>query len=51
MSNEPSYICDSCGEEIVIPVDLSAGKAYLTDGCTARQGTCYASLSDSANHC
>jgi hypothetical protein len=25
MNEEASYICDSCGEEIVIPVDLSAG--------------------------
>jgi hypothetical protein len=25
MQNEASYICDSCGEEIVIPLDLSAG--------------------------
>ncbi len=25
MQEEVSYICDSCGEEIVIPVDFSAG--------------------------
>jgi hypothetical protein len=27
------YICDSCGEEIVIPVDLSAGESqeYVED--------------------
>ncbi|MEK6249382.1 MAG: CPXCG motif-containing cysteine-rich protein [Planctomycetales bacterium] len=25
MQDEASYICDSCGEEIVIPLDLSAG--------------------------
>lgn len=25
MRDEISYICDSCGEEIVIPLDLSAG--------------------------
>jgi hypothetical protein len=30
---EVSYICDSCGEEIVIPVDLSAGESqeYVED--------------------
>src|SRR5262245_33980522 len=25
MNDEASYVCDSCGEEIVIPVDASAG--------------------------
>ena len=25
MKDEASYICDSCGEEIVVPIDLSAG--------------------------
>ena len=25
MQDEASYICDVCGEEIVIPVDLSVG--------------------------
>ena len=25
MEEEATYICDSCGEEIVVPVDLSAG--------------------------
>jgi hypothetical protein len=25
MQDEASYICDACGEEIVIPVDLSMG--------------------------
>ena len=31
--NEASYICDSCGEEIVVPVDLSAGgnQTYVED--------------------
>jgi hypothetical protein len=30
---EASYICDACGEEIVIPVDLSAGgsQEYVED--------------------
>ena len=30
---EASYICDSCGEEIVIPIDQSAGTAqeYVED--------------------
>ena len=27
MQEEASYICDACGEEIVIPLDLSAGSA------------------------
>jgi hypothetical protein len=33
MEDEASYICDSCGEEIVVPVDLSAGTAqqYVED--------------------
>lgn len=33
MQNEASYICDSCGEEIVIPLDLSAGEnqEYVED--------------------
>lgn len=32
-SDEASYICDSCGEEIVIPLDLSAGscQSYVED--------------------
>lgn len=25
MQNETSYICGSCGEEVVIPVDVSEG--------------------------
>lgn len=30
---EATYICDSCGEEIVVPVDISAGshQAYVED--------------------
>jgi hypothetical protein len=30
---EASYACDACGEEIVIPLDLSAGKSqeYVED--------------------
>lgn len=33
MSPEASYICGECGEEIVIPVDLSAGPSqqYVED--------------------
>lgn len=33
MQPEASYICDSCGEEIEIPVDLSAGahQTYVED--------------------
>jgi len=25
MKDEASYVCDSCGEEIVLPIDMSAG--------------------------
>ena len=25
MQEEASYICDNCGEEIVVPIDLSEG--------------------------
>lgn len=30
---EATYICDSCGEEIVVPVDMSAGhrQSYVED--------------------
>jgi hypothetical protein len=33
MEDEASYICDSCGEEIVVPLDLSAGERqeYVED--------------------
>ena len=33
MQDEASYICDSCGQEIVIPVDPSAGASqeYVED--------------------
>ncbi len=33
MQSEASYICDACGEEIVIPVDISAGsqQQYVED--------------------
>ncbi|MCA9218090.1 MAG: CPXCG motif-containing cysteine-rich protein [Planctomycetales bacterium] len=33
MDDEASYICESCGEEIVIPIDLSAGsrQVYVED--------------------
>lgn len=34
MQDEASYICDSCGEEIVIPVDPSAGiEQEFTEDC------------------
>jgi len=25
MKDEAGYVCDSCGEEVVMPIDLSAG--------------------------
>jgi hypothetical protein len=33
MTDEASYLCDSCGEEIVFPIDLSAGseQEYVED--------------------
>jgi hypothetical protein len=33
VKDEASYFCDSCGEEIVVPVDLSAGdeQTYVED--------------------
>ena len=33
MQDEASYTCDACGEEIVIPIDLSAGQSqeYVED--------------------
>lgn len=34
MQEEASYICDSCGEEIVVPVDLTAGETQeYTEDC------------------
>jgi hypothetical protein len=33
MKDEAKYQCDSCGEEIVVPIDLSAGSSqkYVED--------------------
>lgn len=33
MTSEASYVCNACGEEIVIPIDLSAGASqqYVED--------------------
>ena len=33
MQEEASYICDACGEEIVIPIDVSQGaeQEYVED--------------------
>ena len=33
MQDESSYICDACGEEIVVPIDLSQGSSqqYVED--------------------
>jgi len=33
MQDEASYTCDSCGEEIVVPIDASAGEdqEYVED--------------------
>jgi hypothetical protein len=33
MNDEATYVCDSCGEEIVVPIDVSAGSSqeYVED--------------------
>lgn len=33
MHDEASYVCDSCGEEIIIPIDRTAGlhQEYVED--------------------
>ena len=33
MADESSYTCESCGEQIVVPIDLSAGslQEYVED--------------------
>ncbi len=33
LTEDASYVCDSCGEEVEIPVDLSAGESqeYIED--------------------
>lgn len=33
LDDQGSYVCDSCGEEIVIPIDVSAGshQRYVED--------------------
>jgi hypothetical protein len=33
LETEATYVCDSCGEEIVVPVDISAGahQDYVED--------------------
>jgi hypothetical protein len=34
MQDESAYVCDSCGEEIVIPLDLSVGaEQEYTEDC------------------
>ena len=38
MRDEASYVCDSCGEDIVVPIDYSGGsrQSYVEDchvGC------------------
>ena len=34
MKDEGSYVCDSCGKEMVLPIDLSAGSAKeCIEGC------------------
>lgn len=34
MRDKASYVCDSCGEEIVVPIDVSAGtEEQYAEGC------------------
>lgn len=34
MQNEATYVCPACGEEIVVPVDVSAGAGQTyTEDC------------------
>jgi hypothetical protein len=34
MNDEAGYTCDACGEEIVVPIDLSAGTSQVyVEGC------------------
>ena len=34
MQDDASYVCDSCGEEIVIPIDLTQGREQqYTEDC------------------
>jgi hypothetical protein len=33
VNDEAAYVCDACGEEIIVPIDLSAGESqtYVED--------------------
>ncbi len=33
MTDDATYVCDSCGEEVVVPIDVSAGSRqdYVED--------------------
>ena len=34
VNDEASYICENCGEEIVVPIDLTAGRSQTyTEDC------------------
>ncbi len=42
MQDQTTYVCDSCGEEIVIPVDVSQGNhQQYTEDCPV---CCHANL-------
>ena len=50
--NEASYICDACGEEIVIPLDLSEGvhQTYVEDcPVCCRASTIHVEVDDNGN--
>jgi hypothetical protein len=45
MKDEATYQCDSCGEEIVVPIDLTAGSragsiVVVHQGCFAKPAKC-----------
>jgi predicted RNA-binding Zn-ribbon protein involved in translation (DUF1610 family) len=52
MRDEASYVCPSCGEEIVIPLDWSAGESqeYVEDcPVCCRANIIHVELDDEAN--
>ena len=49
MTDEASYTCDSCGEEIVVPIDLSGGTSqqYVEDcSVCCRQNVIHVEVED-----
>ena len=51
-SEDASYVCDACGEEIVIPVDFTEGatQTYVEDcPVCCRANTIHVQMSESGN--